>query len=114
MECFSVIIDLQMKGIYFKNDQETNIPQPYQLNDIGKMLPVFKEMLMLVDSFVQMKLSSVASLEHSGATEWNWELQVSNCRVHYIYFEDFSSGASAYICKFTCCKFLTDNLLRTQ
>ena len=77
-----MIIDRQMKGTDIENDQDENLSKPYQLSDIGNMLPVFTDMLSVVDNFMQIKLSPVVFFERSGATERNQELQVSNCRVH--------------------------------
>ena len=77
MECFTVTIDLQMKGIDIENDPVENLPKPYKLSDIAGMLPLFKELLSLVVNFMNKKLRTVY-LERCSAAEWNRELQVSN------------------------------------
>ena len=78
MECLTTTIDIQMKGIDLENDQDNNVSKPYELNDIGEMLPEFGKMFSNVDCLVEKKLSTVPRLEQCEATEWNQELEVSN------------------------------------
>ena len=87
MECLTVTIDLQMKGIELEksalleheNDHDENLSKQYQLSDIGKMLSYFEEVLSLVDNFMSERLS-VAFYERS----WDTELQVRNVSLVYL------------------------------
>ena len=86
MECLTITIDLQMKGIDLEksmleheNDHDKNLSKQYQLSDIGKMLSFFEDVLSLVDDFMNKRLSA-AFYERS----WDTELQVSNVSLVYL------------------------------
>ena len=84
MECLTITIDLQMKGIHLEksaseheNDHDENLSKQYQLSDIGEMLSFFEDLLSLIDDFMNVRLS-VEFNEHN----WDTEFQVSNCGIH--------------------------------
>jgi hypothetical protein len=86
VECLITAIDLQKKGIDIEhksavlkheNDADENLSTPYQLTDIPEMSQFFKEQFASVEDFMNTRLS--VSLQYNGATEWNQELQVSDC-----------------------------------
>ena len=87
VECLITTIVLQKKGIDFpdepvvlehENDRDVHLSTSFQLTDIPKEMASFlKTQSGFVDDFLGKKLPG--SLTYCKETEWDRELQVSNC-----------------------------------
>ena len=87
VECLITTIVLQKKGIDFpdepvvlehEHDREVHLSTSFQLTDIPKEMASFlKKQSGFVDDFLGRRLPG--NLTNCKDTEWNQELQVSNC-----------------------------------